>query len=188
MQNKCGKLSYIFKDMVRTKFSIKVKRNKSGPKTAYRPTLDNRVFMLALYGLTENEMIHVLEININTWRLWKRKHPSLQEALDKGRLDADIKVAHSLYKRAVGFEIDTEQIVQNREGIIRVPTKTYYPPDMKAIQMWLSNRSKGRWTTITHHKVEHSGEILHRQQQVDLADFSTEELKTLKKYSILGQN
>lgn len=175
--------------MVRTKFNNKpVKRTKPGPKTGYRSDLDEKVYKLALYGLTDREITEVLDIRMGTWDQWKRKNPSLQAALDKGRLIADIEVAQSLYRRAVGFEINTEQIVSTREGIIRVPTRTYYPPDMKAVQMWLSNRSKGRWKTMTHHKVEHSGEILHRQQQIDLTDFSTDELKTLKKFSIVGTN
>ncbi len=191
--------------MVRTKFpdtykeKPKKKGNKPGPKTTYREEIGEKAYMMALYGMTEQEMCGVLGVGENTWRKWKRDHTHLKENLDKGKLPADLKVCTALFKRAIGYEYRdlhwaskrketygaNGQLLHTETKPVAIPYNKHMPPDMKAIQMWLSNRSKGRWTTMTHHKVEHSGEVFHRQQQVDLTDFSTEELKILKKYSVL---
>lgn len=172
--------------MIRTKHNNKKKYTKPGPKSGFRQTHADKAYKMALYGLTEDEMVGIMDIPINTWRVWKRNHPELQEALDKGRTLADIEVSHAAYKKAVGFEIDDIHVSVTPSGkVVTTPIKKYFPPDMKAIQMWLSNRSKGRWTIMNHHKVEHSGEIRHRQEEVNLKDFSTDELKALKKLSVL---
>lgn len=177
--------------MVRTKFNGKFTRKspparkKPGPKTTFKPDIALKAYKMALYGMTEKEMCALLGVGVNTWEKWKRDHPILPEKLHKGKTPADCEVAAALYKRCVGFEVDDVHITVVKGELMTVPIKKYIPPDTKAIQMWLSNRSRGRWTTVTHHKVEHSGEIYHRQQQVDLSDFSTDELKVLKKYAVL---
>ncbi len=177
--------------MVRTKFNggftrkkLAV-RGKPGPKSTFKPEIALKAYKMALYGMTEKEMMAILNVSANTWEKWKRDHPILKEKLEKGKLPADTEVASALYKRCTGFFVDDTYITVIKGQIVTVPIKKYFPPDTKAIQMWLSNRSKGRWSTVTHHKVEHSGEVLHRQQQTDLSDFSTEELKVLKKYAVL---
>ena len=176
--------------------------NKPGPKSSYREEIGNKAYLMALYGMTEVEMCKVLECSINTWDTWKIKHPHLKECLEKGKLPTDLEVVQSLLKRAVGYEApdtywttvrdekyDSEgRIIERNARVVGIPTTRHIPADMKAIQMWLSNRTKGKWTTVTHHKVEHSGEVLLRHQQVDLSDFPTEELKVLKKYSLLSSN
>ncbi len=188
--------------MKRTKFNGQTKqmtRNKPGPKTTYREEIGEKAYLMALYGMVEREMCAVLGVGENTWYKWKRDHTHLHENLEKGKLPADLKVTNALFKRAIGYEYkdlhwssqkketygENGQIIHAETKPVAIPYKRHMPPDMKAIQMWLSNRSKGRWTTVTHHKVEHSGEIRHRQEQIDLSDFSTEELKVLKKYSVL---
>ena len=183
----------------RTKQTAKPKDKKPGPKSTYKEEIGEKVYLMSLYGMTESEMYHVLGIRENTWHKWKRDHTHLREHLEKGKLPADLEVVKSLFKRAVGYEYKdlhwaskrreiydaNGRIVETKTEPVAIPYKKLMPPDMKAIQMWLSNRSKGRWTTVTHHKVEHSGEIHHKQQQVDLSDFSTNELKVLKKYAVL---
>ena len=161
-------------------------RKKPGPKSTFDPRVAEKVYNLALYGMTEREMADILGIGIHTWDKWKRDHKVLKEALERGKTAADIEVVKALYKKCTGFEVQDDHIAVTPKGqVVVTPSKKYFPPDTKAIQMWLSNRTKGRWTTINHHKVEHSGEIRHRQEEVDMSDFSIEELQTLKKYSIL---
>lgn len=167
--------------MKRTKFP----RKKPGPKGAYSPAIAKKAFLLALYGLLEREMAEVLGVRLKTWEDWKSKYPELREQIDRGKFNADCEVVRALYKKAIGFEINSVHVYIDRDGNAREhPVKKYFPPDIKAIQMWLSNRTKGRWTTIHHHKVEHSGEIAHRYQDVDLGDFTMDELKVLKKYAL----
>lgn len=183
----------------RTKAPAKLKPGKPGPKSTYKEEIGQKAYLMALYGMTEAEMAGVLGVGINTWCKWKRDHAHLRENLERGKLPADLEVVRALFKRAVGYEYPdlhwaserreiydaNGRIVETKTKPVAIPYKRHMPPDMKAVQMWLSNRTKGRWTTVTHHKVEHSGEVLHRQQQIDLSDFSTDELKVLKKYAVL---
>lgn len=179
--------------MVRTKFHgatepkfTRRKGKKPGRPNTFDPALKDKAYKMALYGLSEKQMYEVLDIKVNTWNKWKRDFPDFQKAIDDGRIHANFEVAHALYKRAVGYERDENHISVTPKGqVVVTPTKKYFPPDMKAVQMWLTNKSRGLWHVTHHHKVEHAGEIRHRQEQVDLRDFSTEELKILKKYSVL---
>ena len=187
--------------MKRTFFPKKVK-SKTGPKSTYKEEIGDKAYLMSLYGMTEVEIYQVLGFSMNTWYTWKRKHPHLTQSLEKGKLPADLEVIKSLFKRALGYEapdvywatlrdekLDFEgRVIERKTKVVAMPTTRHIPPDMKAIQMWLSNRTKGRWTTVTHHKVEHSGEISHRHSQVDLSDFGLEELKVLKKYALLSSN
>lgn len=187
--------------MIRTINHTKGK-TKPGPKTTYREEIGEKAYLMCLYGMTEKEIYTVLGISNNTWERWKRDREHLRTSLDKGKLPADLKVVQALFKRALGYEApdtywttvrnekyDSEgRVIERSSRVVGIPIKKHIPPDMKAIQMWLSNRSKGRWTTVTHHKVEHSGEVNHRHTQVDLKDFSTEELKILKKYAVLSNS
>lgn len=84
------------------------KYNEDTPSKAYR---------LALLGLTVDEMAFALDVASDTIYKWCRQHPEFKEAIDNGRIEADGRVAESMYKMA-----------QNG--------------DYRAAKWWLQNRSK----------------------------------------------
>lgn len=51
----------------------------------YRPILLVSIYRHAKVGIPEHGIATLLGINLNTWKVWKKKHPSIQEALELGR-------------------------------------------------------------------------------------------------------
>ncbi|MCO6427132.1 hypothetical protein [Nitrosomonas communis] len=67
------------------------------------------------------------------------------ESINKGKLEADSKVAESLYKRATGYS-HPDTHVSNYQGEITLTEITkHYPPDTAAAFIWLKNRQPSKW-------------------------------------------
>jgi hypothetical protein len=158
----------------------------------YKPKYDRMIFFLALLGLTEKQMgqvFNVTEVAINAWR---RKYPTFNEAILKGKEEADARVAHSLYQSAVGFKHKRKTVLTNRvkeydkrgrvvkewtEPLI-VETEEQLPPNVTAALKWLQARQPERWSDRI--KIEAKFNVDHN---LDLTEFSVEELEMLNKLS-----
>src|SRR4051794_687430 len=96
-----------------------------GRKTKYFPEMCEQVEKLGMLGATDQEIADFLNIEESTLNDWKLKRPEFSESINKGKILADTNVAHSLYKRAIGWK--------------------NLPPDVAACIFWLKNRRKGNW-------------------------------------------
>lgn len=121
-------------------------RKQTGRPTKYSQDLDEKVFNLCLLGMTDAEIIKHWDIADSTFHLWKLQHPSFSEAVHAGREPADAEVIRSLRQRALGFTIEEEQVLVVAGKIKRVKVKKYYPPDVKAAEIWARNRQRARWS------------------------------------------
>lgn len=113
--------------------------------------------MLAEGGMTIEQVAKVFGISAPTFYRWMREHPTLAEAVQKGRDAWDNRVAEEcLKKRVTGFEYN-EVTTELREAIdpltgeiqakmtpVKIVTKTVVP-DVAAISKWLNNRDPDRW-------------------------------------------
>lgn len=124
------------------------------PKLAYKAMLVGAsIPMLA-------EFFSVNEQTINSWR---NKYPAFGKAISQGKEIADMRVAKSLYKRATGYELDSEEIKVLSDGMFggsyieKVPVTKHYPADVKAAIFWLTNRQPQAWSEKQ--KIEHSGQV-----------------------------
>jgi hypothetical protein len=156
------------------------------------------VFYLALLGMTNEQMAVVFDINASEFNSWLHKFPTFLEALKKGKEQADSQVVYSLYQAAIGFEHDSEQIFMSKERtfgkdaqgrsyvmketpkIIRVPIVKKYPPSVKAALRWLEIRQPDQWSDRENKRAKVS--II--QNNYDIHDLSTEELKVLQKIGL----
>lgn len=122
-------------------------------KKIYNDEMPERAYRLCLLGVTNGELAIALGVSVQTIEYWIRTKPKFRRAVERGRLEADSKVAAALYKRAVGFKVREQLIktVQNR--IVRVPVMKYYPPDVTACEVWLRNRQRHLWTSVYKHEV-----------------------------------
>lgn len=159
---------------------------------AYKPRYDRMVFFLALLGLTDEQMSQVLHVGLMAIRGWRNKYPSFNEAILKGKEEADARVAYSLYQSAIGFKHKRKTILTNRvkeydkrgrvvkewtEPLI-VETEEQLPPNVTAALKWLQARQPDRWSDRI--KIEAKFNVDHN---LDLTEFSVEELAMLNQLS-----
>jgi len=130
-------------------------------------------------------------------RLGLEASHAVAEAVKMGKSIADGEVAHSLYKRALGYSHPHQVILTNRvreyndkgkvvkewtEPLI-VDTVKHYPPDTAAGTKWLRARQPEVWGN----KLEVNGKIT-MHHEVDLSNFTVEELEVLNKLSLAKNN
>ena len=117
---------------------------------------------LSRRGLTHEEVAREMGISEPTLRKWQREHAEFFSAIKETKSEADSKVEASLFRRAVGYEIEEVRVVGKPEGggtrTLRVEkVKKQVLPDVTAQIFWLKNRRPDLWRDV--HKVEHSGRI-----------------------------
>lgn len=100
---------------------------------------------LALLGLTNEQIAEFFEIDVATFYRWQDAFPEFCEAVRRGKVIADGEVAASFYKRATGYEYDSEKVFCSEGEIIRADTTTHVPPDPGAALNWLKNRQPDKW-------------------------------------------
>lgn len=157
----------------------------------------HQAFYLALLGLTDVQMGQCMGVAPHVIRKWQKQHPAFREAIHRGKMIADGKVAHSMYQAAIGYSHEEEVILSNRvremneKGKVikeyteplRVKTVKNYPPNVTAGFRWLQARQPEKWSQ----KVEVSGKVDH-VHSIDLSKFSTEELLVLQKLGVQQEN
>lgn len=161
----------------------------------YRDDFVRQVFYLSLMGAKDEEIAQCLGVTENTINRWKAEHPEFFKSMLKGKTRADARVAHSLYKRALGYRYKDHVVLTNRvkerneKGkVVReyteplmVEVEKEMHPDVKAASLWLQARRPDEWGKKT--KVEGKISVDH---QIDLSQLSIDELKVVKKLGIVN--
>ncbi len=121
--------------------------NRGGRPTSYRKEYAQQAFRLCLLGATDQELADFWGVRKQTVYDWRKRHPKLDEAILAGKLDADNKVAQSLYRRALGYSHKAVKIVADaKTGADHTVDYTErYPPDTTACIFWLKNRRPDLW-------------------------------------------
>ncbi len=137
---------------------------RTGRPTVYRPEICEIVRRLALLGLNDVQMADAINIDVHTFSDWKARHREFRQALARGRVQADAKVADRLYFRALGYKHKAQKIMQYGGKVIRAPYVEHYPPDTNAALAWLSRRQPELWKE--RQQVDVSGTLEHRLSQM----------------------
>lgn len=142
----------------------KKKENVGGRgNTRYKPELNELAHNYCILGAMDEELAHFFSISVRTLSKWKKKYPDFQESIKTGKELADMKVAGSLYRKAIGYAYQevlsqTVKVPVCNSGmdgtfsaetsksfeIIKVTTKEIIP-DTRAQIFWLKNRQPKRW-------------------------------------------
>lgn len=122
------------------------------PLKLFDVKLTDMVYRLALLALTDKEIGEVFGISESRVNRWKKQTPEFEQAINRGRTQADSEVIHSLYQRAVGYS-HPEEVVQwdhKNSRWQRTITTKHYPPSETAAIFWLINRQRGqgRWMDV----------------------------------------
>lgn len=118
---------------------------KTGRPTDYKVEYNEQVIKLCRLGATDGELADFFNVCEATINNWKRDFPEFLESIKKGKIEADMNVVNSLYKRATGYEHDEDKIFNNNGEPLIVPTIKHYPPEPTAIIYWLNNRRRQNW-------------------------------------------
>ncbi len=152
----------------------------------YRSEFDERAAQLCYLGATDKILAAVFSVSEDTIRVWKKKHPSFQQAVLSRKVSADGKVAKSLYERATGYTVETQQGVKYKdkdggEHVKVVNVTKHIEPHVTAMIFWLKNRQPELWRDVQ--QVEHSGlesllaEITNTSRGLPNADESTQNFR-----------
>lgn len=98
-------------------------------------------------GCTQEDIAKRIGITVATLRKWRKESDLIYNAFHVGREMADYIVENALFKSAIGYRTTEETItttIRNGKIVETVKEKTTknVEPSIKAIQMWLYNRTK----------------------------------------------
>lgn len=130
-------------------------RNPRHRPTDYREEFCEIAASLCLNGATDFEVAEQFGVAVSTLYRWKAAHPLFREALKVGKELADDRVEASLYHRANGYSYHAVKIMQHEGVPIFVPYIEHEPPDVSAINTWLTNRRGDKWKMKQ--SMEHTG-------------------------------
>lgn len=100
-------------------------------------------------GLTNRQIANNMGINERTLYGWLNRYKELSDSLRAGKELADKEIENSLYKRALGYEVQEEKIyIEEIKGVIKKRkeiTKKHIPGNVTAQIFWLKNRDRKSW-------------------------------------------
>lgn len=167
-------------------------KNGCGRKSGFQPKMVEQAFRLSLLGLTNDQIANFFQVTAGQFQYWLQQHEDFDEAIRAGRIDADSKVAKSLYNRALGYTYEEPHVmVVERDGekqVVITPITKVVPPDVQACIKWLSIRQREFWTEVQ--KVEHTNNVTIKLENVqkqlgDPNQFTDAELKLALKMGLL---
>jgi len=122
------------------------KGNKGGGrKSTYKKEYAELAYNYCLLGATDEQLAEFLGVGEATIQKWKKAHEEFHSALKKGKVEADARVAQSLYRRAMGYSHVEEELFHNKGEVVRAETVKHYPPDPTSMIFWLKNRQPTLW-------------------------------------------
>lgn len=117
----------------------------SGRPTDYREKYNKQAYRLCLLGAIDDELAEFFEVDVSTINRWKVDHPGFRDAIKKGKMAADSRVAERLYERAMGYSHPEIHVSNYMGAITKTELTKHYPPDTVAAFIWLKNRQPGKW-------------------------------------------
>ncbi|WP_157219630.1 hypothetical protein [Flavisphingomonas formosensis] len=115
------------------------------PPTRYSPALIPAARTFAERGALDKDLAAAFGVHFKTIREWKQRHPDFAAACKLGRDAADAAVERALFRRATGYDRETERVFLRDGTLVRVAVTEHVPPCDKAATFWLRVRRPDRW-------------------------------------------
>lgn len=138
-------------------------KHPGGRPTKYKQEYNEQVIKLCRLGATDKEIadfFNVCEATVNNWKLESSK---FLESIKRGKMESDINVNNSLYKRANGYDFMEIKEIQNQDGVVikREIIQKHIPPDTTAMIYWHNNRQRAKWNNkeYHHHVIENEEKL-----------------------------
>ncbi len=122
---------------------------KGGRKRDYTPY--QLVEKLSSLGLTREEMRAVTGLSKKQFEWRMRTDKRFADIVKSGRQEANRLVEQALFRRAIGYQVESTEVHEYYDSNDRVLNKKkvkkvqHIPPDTKAALEWLYNRDPERW-------------------------------------------
>lgn len=101
-----------------------------------------KIFVLYAYGLTDQQIADVFDVHLDTIKEFK-KEAEYSTTITKIKNEADLRVANSLYLKAIGhYPVD---VAFCYKGEVVLGETFNHPPSEGAAMMWLTNRRRAEW-------------------------------------------
>lgn len=130
-------------EKVERETDIPTAAKKQPNKTTYRPEYVERVRGYCILGATKKQICELLDTTAPTLDAWIATFPAFADAMRNG-LEADHKVAASLFQRACGYTIRTTktELIQSKGATTERTTITeeHVPADVPSAWRWMSLR------------------------------------------------
>ena len=133
-------------------------------------------YQLALLGALDKHIAQAMDVEINTITLWKHKHPEFFEAITRGKIQANLKVAESFYLNCVDRYVEEEQAHIWKGKIVKTTVKKYVQGDKWCQHKWLLNRVPELWSETYKMAISNTNTNIN----IDFKVLNIEELKFLE--------
>ena len=167
------------------------KKGNLGRTGHWRPEMAEQVYELCLLGYTNKQLAAFYGISLKVIEDWVTNNQDFVDARDRGRDQADAKVARALYERAIGYMDTIKFVVKDPSGAVlrtEETTKRVHGETGAALK-WLAMRHRGLWTDTqkSEHTIRYSGEVdlnILQDKLGDKSQFTNEDLKAALKLSL----
>ena len=116
-----------------------------GRPTRFEPEMCVQAHNYCLLGATNDDLADFFHVSPSTIDRWIAGHADFGDAVRRGRVVADSRVACGLFERAVGYERTVERSVVIGSDVKPVTSTIHYPPNVQACIFWLRNRRRQTW-------------------------------------------
>jgi len=117
----------------------------AGQPTKYKEEYCKQAEKICKLGATDEFLADYFDVCVATLNNWKSSHPEFLASIKKGKIEADLKVAESLYQRAIGYSHPEVKVFNNQGEIVTHDVVKHYAPDPTALIFWLKNRQPKEW-------------------------------------------
>jgi hypothetical protein len=143
----------------------------------YLPEYSEQVEKLARLGATDDEIADFFNVCRATISNWKTNHPEFLDAMQRGKIVADMEVADKLYRRATGYSHEAVKIFMPAGATEPVYAEyiEHHPPEPTSMRYWLNNRRRKDWRDRVEVEAEVDVRIIPWDQLKDITPKALEE-------------
>lgn len=137
----------------------------AGRPTSYKEEYCELAFNYCRLGAVDDQLAVFFDVCVATINNWKNDYPEFLESLKKGKMQADIEVAQSLFKGATGYTQTEEKVFINQGSREVVDVDVFYAGIPTSQIFWLKNRRPDEWRE--RQEINYSGAIAHSDMDDD---------------------
>jgi AcrR family transcriptional regulator len=164
------------------KQSVIIPRKKPGPEPVYDPRFHpGYAKTLASRGATVAEFADACGVTDRTIRRWFANHPEFSQAFKFAAAAYDERVERALVERAIGYEVDSEEIKVVDGKVLHIPVRRQFPPDVGAATLYLTNRMPHKYKRMV--EVQNTGEKI-EDPEIIVEEIQAKILRLAAKYQV----